>query len=98
MKEYGHEHKTIHNYGFFFTPKHSVHDQAYHVDYLEEMENIFIPLAPLTAKNSTRYMTTYAKSKPSFGKYETCRYANDDLELLEKEGTDSIELAQVICR
>lgn len=94
----GGEGKTIHSYGFFFTPKHSIHNQEYHLDYYPEVEEIFIPMVPVSTKNSTRFMTSYALSKPDFRKYASCRFGNEDEDLLEKEGVDCIQVAQVICR
>ena len=88
----------LHQYGFFFTAKHSTHEQEFHIDYDPEAESFFIPLVPVSTLNSTRYMTSYSTSTPSQGKYNSNRYGKDDFDLLEREGRDYVEIAQIICR
>lgn len=59
---------------------------------------MFVPLVKISSKNCTRYLTTPIKSKPTYGKYADCRFGADDLELLEREGVDCLEVAQVVCK
>ena len=52
----------------------------------------------MSTLNSTRYMTSLPSSMPTTGKGYDVRFGKDDFELLEREGKDFIEIAQVVCR
>ena len=73
----------MHQFGFFFTAKHSTHEQEFHIDYHQDAETYFVPLVPVSTLNSTRYMTSYSNSNsPTPGKYYLNRYGKDDFDLL----------------
>ena len=83
---------VLNQFGYFFTPKNSIHEQDYHLDFSNDVESIFIPLVPVTTQNSTRYMTNFPSSNPikSVKNGYDIRFGASDLELLEHEGKDFI--------
>ena len=92
------KHYFLHQIGFFFSASHSTHEQEFHIDYHPQAETWFVPLVPVSTLNSTRYMTTPSTSEPTPGRYYSNRYGKDDFDLLEREGRDHIEIAQIVCR
>ena len=44
------------------------------------------------------YMTSYSTGTPTAGKYTLNRFGKDDFDLLEREGRDHVEIAQIVCR
>ena len=84
VKKHRGESHFLQQMGFFFTAKHSTHEQEFHIDYHPEAETFFIPLVPISTLNSIRYMTSYSTSTPTAGKYNLNRYGKDDFDLREQ--------------
>ena len=98
LKKHRGEKYFLQKMSLFFTAKHSKHEQEFHLDYHEDAESFLIPMVPVSTLNSTMYMTSYSTATPTPGKYTLNRFGKDDFDLLDREGRDYAEIAQIVCR
>jgi len=82
------------SYGFIVNPSGNPQGQPFHFDYSRTSSNLFVPLTRVSLANAIQFIREPLAHGP--------RFANDSFgtleDILEAEGREAIEVAQLPCR
>jgi hypothetical protein len=81
------------SYGFINNPINCAKNQTWHMDYGDDVSNLFISMTDVRLENATQYIRGPIKARCT-----TSNYFPEPTELMDDEGVDHLEVCQLVCK